>query len=191
MYSAIPDFLILNSGRVSEKFLSLNIDSFNAAIDWTHKLPYGRNADRANYFSIFSEGRGTCSTKHAALADLAIENNQNINLKMVICKLDEDLDPRVVDFLSYLDVPYFPEAHCYLSGINGDIDITFPEQDHKPKADVLKSFIISPDEIGDKKFRLQHEYILTWLQETGLEAKYSFQEVWNLREKWINSLAKT
>ena len=72
------NFSIHNNGKVSKNFLNLGVKSFHSAIDWVKSMPYGRNNDRSNYFSIFSEHRGTCSTKHALLSALALENNQNI-----------------------------------------------------------------------------------------------------------------
>jgi hypothetical protein len=43
-----------------------------------HELRYGRNADRADFRLVLSEGRGICSTKHALLAAVAFEQGSSI-----------------------------------------------------------------------------------------------------------------
>ena len=118
----------------------------------------------ADYLSIFDEFRGTCSTKHAILAALANEHHQDVQLKMVICKLDQNVDKTVGKLLLQLKVPYFPEAHCYIKCSKGALDLTFPDQDIVPSVSVLKEYDISPKDIGDKKVSIHHEYIKFWMK---------------------------
>ncbi len=129
------NFSIHNNGIVSKNFLNLGVKSFHSAIDWVKYMPYGRNNDRTNYLSIFSEYRGTCSTKHALLNALALENNQNIILKMVICKIDKYSNKSIKSLLEYLKIEYFPEAHCIISNDKDYLDITFPGHLKTPKAE--------------------------------------------------------
>jgi hypothetical protein len=53
-------------------------------------LPYGRNSDRSDWRLVLGEGRGTCSAKHALLADLARENRRHVALVLGIYEMDED-----------------------------------------------------------------------------------------------------
>jgi hypothetical protein len=190
-YLLAPNFKIKLFGDVSERFLLHKIKSFHEAIEWIHQLPYGRNTNRADYLSIFDEFRGTCSTKHAVLAALADEHHQEVQLKMVICKLDQNVDKTVGKLLLQLKVPYFPEAHCYIKCNKGALDLTFPDQDVVPRVSVLKEYDISPKDIGDKKVSIHHEYIKFWMKDSMFSQQYSFDEVWELRERWIQSLSQS
>ena len=140
---------------------------------------------------LFNEFRGTCSTKHAILAALANEHHQDVQLKMVICKLDQNVDKTVVKLLLQLKVPYFPEAHCYIKCSKGALDLTFPDQDVVPSVSVLKEYDISPKDIGDKKVSIHHEYIKFWMKGSMFSQQYSFDEVLELRERWIQSLSQS
>lgn len=173
-----------NAGPVSKEFRAKNIHAFSDALKWVHVLPYGRNSDRADYMRIFSENCGTCSTKHAALAALCKENNIDAELKLGICRLDSNVAP----FLKKLGVDYFPEAHCYLKYQGQDFDVTFPEQSSVLKEKILVDYSIEPNEIGINKVKLHHEYICRWMKEYELDVKFSFDQVWKLREEWIASL---
>jgi hypothetical protein len=154
-----------------------------------HRLSYGRNSDRADYILIFTEGCGTCSTKHAALATLCGENGIDAQLQVAICQLDTDLDPNVASLLDELGVGFFPEAHCYLRYADQDIDVTFSDQPPTLKAKVLQNFPIEPEQIGHHKLTLHHEYLDRWLVDQGLYRRFTFDEVWRLREEWIASLS--
>ncbi|MFC2049163.1 hypothetical protein ACFLR2_00615 [Chlamydiota bacterium] len=176
------------SGPVSTAFRAKGIDDLGHALRWVHSLPYGRNSNRENYMLIFSELRGTCSTKHAALAALALENGFPIKLQMTICKLDTKLDPKVLPLLDRLGVSFFPEAHCYLEYEDQQIDITFPDQAPTLKVETLEVHTIRPEDIGDHKLPIHQEYLKKWLHAKNLDQRFSFEEVWQLREEWIHSL---
>lgn len=173
-------------GPISEAYWGLGCRLFSDATNWTHQLPYGRNTDRADWMQIFSEECGTCSTKHAALAKLCHEAGIAAKLMVVICKLDCDLDSRAGEFLDQLGVPFFPEAHCILCVDGLNIDVTFPDQLPEPKAEILEAYSIQPDEIGERKIAIHHAYLRSWIQKNALSL--SFEEVWGLREAWIERL---
>jgi len=176
-------------GPVSGAFRKHGVNLLSGALEWAHQLPYGRNSDRADYMLIFSEGCGTCSTKHAVLAALCRENGIEAQLQVAICKLDTELDPNVASFLDGLGISFFPEAHCYLRYADRDIDVTFPDQPSTLKAKVLQSFPIGPEQIGQHKLTLHYEYLAHWLVEQKLDKRFTFDEVWRLREEWIASLS--
>jgi hypothetical protein len=70
-----PDFDIKSKGEISIEFLDRNILTFNQALLFIRQIPYGRNPDKYNLASVFTDNFGTCSTKHALLKRLADENN--------------------------------------------------------------------------------------------------------------------
>lgn len=176
-----------SAGPVSALFSQQGVTSFSEALEWAHRLPYGRNTDRADFMCIFRENCGTCSTKHAALYALCQENGiKEAQLIVVICKLDTELDPRVEGFLHELGVDFFPEAHCFIHYAGQDIDVTFPDQTPTVKVSILHRYSIQAEQIGDYKLALHHDYLRQWLKEKGLS--YSFDELWSKREAWIASL---
>src|SRR5438876_7957523 len=62
---------LASDGPVTCLFRTAGIHDFVAAAHHIWELPYGRIADRNQLGLVLSEGRGTCSTKHALLAELA------------------------------------------------------------------------------------------------------------------------
>ena len=185
-----PRFAIYSYGPVSEAFLKEGINNFLDALNWMHQLPYGRNTNRADYMLTFLEKQGTCSTKHAALAALGEENQQPIQLKVGICKIGRDFDPKIEVLLDQFDIDFFPEAHSYLSCPGGTIDITFPHLPPFFSYEVLEEYNISPEDIGDLKVMLHKDYLQKWMKETGVISRFSFEDLWNFREQWISGLNK-
>lgn len=175
-------------GPVTNAFREIGIENFNQALQWTHSLSYGRNRQK-NYMLIFSELRGTCSTKHAALAALGLENGFQIKLQMAICKLDAKFNPKALPLLDRLKCSFFPEAHCYLQYNDQQIDITFPDQLPTLTAEVLEIYTINPEDIGDKKLAIHQEYLRKWLYTKNLKSRFTFEKVWQMREEWLHSLS--
>jgi hypothetical protein len=67
----LPDFA-LDAGRpLGREFVALGLGGYREAAHHVRYLPYGRNSDRSDWRLVLKEGRGTCSTKHALLAELA------------------------------------------------------------------------------------------------------------------------
>jgi hypothetical protein len=61
-------------GPVTRLFRAAGIHDFAGAARHVLELPYGRIADRSKFWLVLEEGRGTCTTKHATLAELAREH---------------------------------------------------------------------------------------------------------------------
>lgn len=179
-----------NLGPLSALYLEQGVETFKDATHWTHQLSYGRNSDRSDYLLIFEEGKGTCSTKHAALAALAEECGLPIQLKMVICELNRDLDHRVAPLLELLGVEFLPEGHCYLNTPEGERDYTFPNQEPFPKVKVIKEYTITPEEIGKRKEDLHQQFIKNWIEQTDFRIPMTLNKLWKMREEWISSLSQ-
>jgi hypothetical protein len=68
------NFPITASGKVSQAFLERGMHDFASVAEYIRDLPYGRNADKLNLLTVFTDGCATCSTKHGLLKKLADEN---------------------------------------------------------------------------------------------------------------------
>ena len=101
---------------------------------------------------MLKENRGTCSTKHAILAKLAKEQNFPFELHMCIFKMNANNTPIIEKILTKYNLPYIPEAHCYLYSTSDKkiIDITF--QNEKTEIEnIIHTETIKPEEIGEYK----------------------------------------
>ena len=115
-FSAAAPFTLL--------FQAAGIHDFAAAARHVLTLPYGRIADRRNLRLVLKEGRGSCTTKHALLAELACEQGIEVDLTLGIYEMSERNTPGVGRVLSAYGLEYMPEAHCYLRHESGRIDVT-------------------------------------------------------------------
>jgi hypothetical protein len=60
-------------GPITRLFRAVGARDFESASLHVLRLPYGRISDRSRFWLVLEEGRGTCTTKHATLAELARE----------------------------------------------------------------------------------------------------------------------
>jgi len=113
--SIYPEFDIQATGVVSGAMRQSGLHTFGAAMDWVRRLPYGRNTDKEAPLALFSERRGTCSTKHALLKRLAAEHRyDDIRLYIGIFEMNAVNTPAVASTLQAHNLACIPEAHCYL-----------------------------------------------------------------------------
>jgi len=103
------------SGVVSDRLLSLGIDTFLSACRWVHELPYGYIADRDDLMILFKEKIGSCTTKHALIATLAEELKLPVEKNIAIYAMTEEIATGTDRILQTYDLPYVPMVHCYLS----------------------------------------------------------------------------
>jgi hypothetical protein len=123
-YSVFPDQPISPAGMVSNRFLSLGIDTFHQACRQVHELPYGYNADRDDFMSLFKENRGTCTTKHAVIATLAVELKLPIVKNIGIYAMTEAIVTGTDPILDKYGLPYVPMIHCFLTDGDHRVDLT-------------------------------------------------------------------
>lgn len=173
---------------LSKLLLDEQITDFQSAIAYIHQLPYGRTSDRSDYRLILLENKGTCSTKHAFLKQLAIENHQEaVELYIGIYQMNETNTKGVGSVLSKYNLSYIPEAHTYLN-INGNLlDITRTTENNTSFEDsLLTEQQILPHQIGDFKVNWHQNFLKQWIADEQLP--YSFKEIWNIREECILAL---
>jgi hypothetical protein len=179
-----------SSEERNAEFAAIGIPDFRAAGRHLYSLPYGRNTDRANFHLVLSEERGTCSTKHALLAELAREQQLPISLTLGIYAMHDRNTPGVGVILSCYNLPFIPEAHCYLTYEGERIDITRSGTEAAEPIDhFLYEETILPSQIGKYKVDLHKRFLRRWLAEDNTN-RYSFEESWAIREECIASLTQ-
>ena len=189
-WETLPDVLLHPAGPVTAEVAACGVRDFRAAGRYLHHLPYGRNTDRANFRLVLSEGRGTCSTKHALLAELAREQQLPIALTLGIYQMHERNTPGVGAVLSRYRLTFIPEAHCYLTYDGKRIDITRSGAEPAEPIDLfLYEETILPAQIGEYKVDLHKRFLRGWLAENGTN-RYSFDELWSIREACIAVLTR-
>jgi hypothetical protein len=187
-WEALPDDRLSSDGELTAQFSALGIADYRAAGRFVSQLPYGRNAERANFRLVLSERRGTCSTKHAIVAALAIENRLPVELTLGIYEMNERNTPGVGAVLAEYGLVSLPEAHCYLTCRGIRIDVTRSSiNPTEPISRFLHEEAISPEMIGDYKVRMHQNYIREWA--TRAVTGRSWEQVWNIREQCISALS--
>lgn len=177
-------------GRVSEKFTELNIHDFETACQYIAALPYKRNQDKNNILCVFEDKGGTCSTKHALLRKLALENNKaQVQLMLGIFKMNSEYASSIKNTLRQYELSYIPEAHNYLKINDQYYDFTKPQSDdNKFKDSILAEVEIEYDQITTMKIAIHKEFLQKWLNDEKIS--YSLDEIWEIREKCIADLQK-
>src|SRR5580698_10132355 len=98
-WEALPLCGLKPGGMVSTAFLNLATFALRAAGQRVCELPYGRNSNPYDPLTVLTEQRGTCSTKHALLRRLAIEQRIDVALVLGIYEMAEQNTPGVGDIL--------------------------------------------------------------------------------------------
>lgn len=186
----LPDFKIEFNGEISELFLSRNIQTFQEAAEFIQNLNYGRNSNKDDLKTLFSDNKGTCSTKHAVLKQLASENNFNeVKLFLGIFKMNKKNSPKVAKTLTKNGLNYIPEAHNYLKFNNIILDFTKPNSSAK---DFVKDLIfeteIKINEINKPKIEKHKLFLQNWLKENP-KVNLTLEEIWKIREDCIQDLS--
>lgn len=184
------NFDLSNRSQLSQELLNLGISNFNDALIYIQNLPYGRNSNRSDYSLILKEQKGTCSTKHAFLAALAKqEGKSEIKLYVGIYKMYEKNTPGVAGVLEKWQLPYVPEAHCYLKINDTIVDVTKNNNSNISfKSSLLFEEEILSHQIGDYKVMLHQTFLKSWLTSDAI--LYDFKTLWQIREACIISLSK-
>ena len=180
------------AGAVTAAFLRLEASDLQSAAKHVSSVPYGRNTHPDYPLIVLSEGHGTCSTKHALLRRLAIEQHLDIALVLGIYEMAEQNTPGVGAVLHKHGLAILPEAHCYLRAAGKRIDVT--REIDQVHAEAISRFLheedIDPAQITDYKTALHKQFLSKWIAENGGLGGRSLADVWNIREECIASLSK-
>jgi hypothetical protein len=175
-------------GPFTSLFQTAGIHDFAAAARHVLTLPYGRIADRKKLRLVLEEGRGSCTTKHALLAELAREQGIEVHLTLGIYEMSERNTPGVGRVLSAHGLEYIPEAHCYLRHDSGRIDVTGVPAGAEPIDHFLHEEPITVDQIGAYKQDLHQRFLHDWVTLTDSVRGRSLEEIWRIREACIAAL---
>lgn len=191
-FETATNFPLVSGDRITGEFLQRGLADFHHALNYIWRLPYGRNSNRADFNLVFKENRGTCSTKHALLAALAVEQKKQIFLNLGIYEMNARNTPGIGAVLDRCGLKSLPEAHCYLTYREKRIDVTrfSYENAAEPIEDFLYEEKIHPAQIGGYKLRLHRQFFQNWMRENNLNRQFGFEELWSVREKCIALLAQ-
>jgi hypothetical protein len=109
----LPNAPLTADGSILSRFRAQGIRDYATRARHVWRLPYGRIADRSRLGLVLDEGHGTCTTKHALLAELAREHGVDVRLTLGICAMHERNTPGVGAILARYGLAAIPEAHCY------------------------------------------------------------------------------
>jgi hypothetical protein len=174
--------------ELTQRLLELGITNWDDTLIHVRNIPYGRNSNREDLSLVLKENKGSCSSKHAFLKEITIQNNiPNVQLIIGIYKMNES-NTKIGTILSENAIDYIPEAHCYLN-INGErLDYTTGSSSfEKIKNDLLEEIEIEPYQVGEFKIKYHQDFVKKWLIDT--KPSFSFHEIWAIREKCIAYLS--
>ncbi len=178
------------TGPLSQEVLKRNIQTWEELFDYVQHLSYGRTSRKQDLSLVLSEQIGSCSTKHALIRKIAIEQKvENIRLILGVYQMNRENTPEVDRLLEEHGLEYIPEAHAFLSIDGQGLDISRPGSDFKIiKAVLMEEQEITPQQIGHFKYLHHKDFIQKWLRKNDLP--HSLEEIWTLREQIISKLDK-
>ena len=175
-------------GPFTARFRSAGVRDFTGAARYLLTLPYGRITDRRRVWLVLEEGRGTCTTKHALLAELAREQGIDVQLMLGIYEMSERNTPGVGRVLSAHGLACIPEAHCYLRYRGERVDITGVPAGAEPIERFLHEEPITVEQIGDYKIGVHRRFLAEWIPRAEAARGRTLDEVWSIREACIAAL---
>lgn len=185
------DFELTSDQIYSVRFREAGISTFKHACDFIAKLPYGRNANREDFGLVLSEGKGTCSSKHALLATLALENGHpEVELIAGIFLMNEETHSKLQGFFADKNYSNIPECHCYLRFQGERFDYTDTSNGLEriaPK--IVREQRIDPNQVSDWKIMIHKHYLQGWLTRNPA-IQMTLEEIWKDREEVIVLLSK-
>ena len=186
---SLPEAPLAGGGPLAARFRAAGASSFRASAALVRRLPYGRISSRARPELVLEEGRGTCTTKHALLAELARELGLDVRLILGIYEMHERNTPGIGPVLARHGLAAMPEAHCYLQADGGRVDVTREVDAAEPIAGFLHEEPIAAAQIGDYKIALHRRVLADWMARIPALQGRTLDEVWAIREECIAALA--
>jgi hypothetical protein len=183
------NFEIQSTRVISTLCRERGLKDFISAAFFIRGLPYRRNKDKSDIAILFKENCGTCSTKHAALRQLAIENKiTKVILMLGIFEMNKINTPAVALTLNKYGLSYIPEAHNYLRIDSQIMDYTKPSfSSNNFIADLMEEQEITPGQVTEYKIKYHRAFLQNWISRQPSFA-YSLEELWKIREKCIFAL---
>jgi hypothetical protein len=158
---SLPDSLIKRGSAIADHFASKGIKTFLAACEYVHNMPYGYNSGRKDLMILFKEKKGTCITKHAVIAALAMELNLPVSKYIGIYAMTQTLVTGTDTIIDKYELPFVPMLHCFLSDGNHRVDLTEgnPNGKNGPINEFLFTSKVKPD-ISEREEYLIYRHVL-------------------------------
>ncbi len=188
--TALPNFPLAPNTSLAQELLAQGIPDFHSAIHYIQHMPYGRNRERANPMLVITEKKGTCSSKHACLKQIAVDQHQTaIQLVIGIYRMNTQNTPGIGGALEKAGLSYIPEAHCYLKYEGLAYDFTNPSANfERLAADILEEKVIEAADVGVYKVNYHRAFIDRWREKAQIP--YDLEQIWSIREACIESLSQ-
>ena len=179
----------LNSkDELTELIVSKKIQTWEDLKAYVRDLPYGKNKNRSDFSLVIKENKGTCSSKHALLKQVADLNGiPDIELILCLYKMNTTNTPGIGIVPDEHNLAYIPEAHCFMleEGIPADLtnaDATMSRFEN----DIIEEISIAPYEVVEFKINYHKDYLMQWLVKERIPL--SFDQIWSIREQCISNL---
>jgi len=176
-------------GLLTRRFRAAGVFDLVGAASLIRRLPYGRIADRSQFWLVLEEGRGTCTTKHALLSELAREQGIVVQLTLAIYEMSEANTPGVGAVLAKYGLACIPEAHCFLRYEGARVDVTGVPAGAEPIDRFLLEEPIMIEQIGTYKIERHRRFLGEWLASPAGAPALSLDEAWRIREECIAALS--
>lgn len=152
----LPDHALSGGGPVQEAFRRSGISSFHDACFWVQRLPYGEAVPGPHTSALLSGRRGTCTTKHGAIAALAAELRLPMRKQLGFHRMDDSMVPGIGALLAPLGLSFVPAVHCFLDSMGAAIDLTAGNRDGRARPIDSYDFVVpvAPDATGEEIDRL-------------------------------------
>ncbi len=181
-------YAISSADPLSKLIKSEGIKSWDKLMSYVQGLPYGRNRNRGDVKLVMIERKGTCSSKHAFLKTVADLNNiPNVELMLGMYYMNQNNTPGIGTALEATKLDFIPEAHCYLKIDGKRLDLTSTNSNFSTiEKDIIQELSIQPEQVREFKVSYHKDFLRNWL--TQNETDMSFEDLWAIREKCIESL---
>jgi hypothetical protein len=188
-WNVLDPVVLRPAGDISDAFIQIGSLDYRAAAGFVSQLRYGRNSLAHDPLVVLREGRGTCSTKHALLRRLAMEQDLEIALVVGIYEMNAQNTPGVGGVLERYGMVSLPEAHCYLRFRGRRIDVTGENGGLRALKFVFEEDIV-PEQIGEYKAALHRAFLQRRIAEGSVPGGRDLEELWQIREECIAALSQ-
>jgi hypothetical protein len=138
----LPDAGIPANGPAGDAFLRRGISTFRHACRWVQDLPYGPNTQHLSAMSLFSDGQGTCFSKHGVIARLAQEIGLDVHKNIGFYRLNDEIVSGVYAILEPHGLSFLPQMHCFLEHGGAHVDLTEGNSHGKNKTIDTYDFVV-------------------------------------------------
>ncbi len=190
-WESLDPVILRPAGPITAAFSAAGVSDYRSAAQYIGSLPYDRNANLDDPLAVLIESRGTCSTKHAVLRRLAMEQDIAAKLMVGIYEMSDRNTPGIGSVLQHHGIASLPEAHCYLSYRWKRIDAT--REVATMPAETISHFLheeeIAPSQIGAYKVDLHRCFLRYWMEQNGAATAHTLDQLWKIREQCIIALS--